>query len=61
LENGMTKEQFTNDIQNWINNPTKDTAKMHGAVKCFGVMPKQIFPEETIKQISEYMFDYDIE
>ncbi|TXE16745.1 DUF3365 domain-containing protein [Psychroserpens burtonensis] len=61
LEDGMTKEQFTNDIQNWINNPTKDTAKMHGAVKRFGVMPKQVFPEETIKQISDYMFDYDIE
>lgn len=56
-----TKEEFTAAMQSWIKNPTKEDAKMFGAVKKFGVMPKQPFPEETIKQIAAYMFDYDIE
>ena len=34
---------------------------MFGAVKRFGVMPKTPYPEETIKQIADYMFDFDIE
>ena len=34
---------------------------MFGAVKRFGVMPKQAFPEETIKQIADYMFEFEIE
>lgn len=61
LMEGMTKEAFINDIQNWIKNPTEENAKMHGAVRRFGVMPKQVFPEETIQLISEYMYENDIE
>lgn len=61
LSIGTTKEEFTTSMQDWIKNPTKENAKMNGAVKRFGVMPKQDFPEETIKQIAEYMFDNDIE
>ena len=56
-----TKEAFINSMQNWIKNPTEDNAIMYGAVKRFGLMPKQGFPEETIKQIADYMFDFEIE
>jgi cytochrome c553 len=61
LKEGMSKEEFISDMQYWIQNPTEDNAKMYGAVKRFGVMPKQIFPEETIREISDYMYDNDIE
>ncbi|WP_431134606.1 c-type heme family protein [Psychroserpens mesophilus] len=61
LKEGMTKEEFTKAIQNWINNPTEDNAKMYGAVKRFGLMPKQAFPEKTIQMISEYLYDNEIE
>ncbi|WP_435414233.1 Tll0287-like domain-containing protein [Polaribacter aestuariivivens] len=61
ISKNTTKEEFTNAMQSWIKNPTKENAKMFGAVKRFGVMPKQHFSEETIKQISEYMFDNEIE
>ncbi|WP_456441255.1 c-type heme family protein [Psychroserpens sp.] len=61
LKEGMTKQEFIVGIQNWIKNPTEDTAKMHGAVRRFGIMPKQVFPEETIEQISDYIYDNDIE
>ena len=61
LMDGMSKEEFTMAIQNWIANPSEDNAKMHGAVKRFGIMPKQVFPEETIRLIAEYMFDNDMD
>ena len=56
-----TKEAFINSMQNWIKNPTEDNAIMYGAVKRFGIMPKQAFPEETIQQIADYMFEFEIE
>lgn len=56
-----TKEEFIQSIQSWIKNPTEKNAKMSGAVKRFGIMPKQPFTEETIKQIADYMFENDIE
>lgn len=56
-----TKEEFSNTMQSWIKNPTEETAKMRGAVKRFGVMPKQYFSEKDIQLIAEYMYDNNIE
>jgi len=56
-----TKSEFINAMQTWIKNPNTEDAKMLGAVKRFGVMPKTPYPEETIMQIADYMFDHDIE
>ncbi|WP_158840313.1 c-type heme family protein [Polaribacter sp. L3A8] len=56
-----TKAAFIASMQNWIKNPTKENAIMYGAVQRFGLMPKQAFPEETIQQIADYMFESEIE
>ncbi|TYA54335.1 c-type heme family protein [Formosa maritima] len=61
ISSNTTKEEFIADIQKWILNPNEEDAKMFGAVKKFGVMPKTTYPEETINQIADYMFDNDIE
>lgn len=61
ISSNTSKEEFINDMQAWIQNPNAEDAKMFGAVKRFGVMPKQSFPEETIKEIADYMYDNDIE
>lgn len=61
IDDNTTKEEFIKSMQNWIKNPTADNAKMYGAVKRFGLMPKQAFSEETINNIADYMFDNDIE
>jgi len=61
IAEGTTKEEFTSEMLAWLDKPTEANAKMYGAVQRFGVMPKQIFPEEAIRQISEYMYDYEIE
>ena len=56
-----TKEEFKVALQSWVENPTKEKAKMFGAVKRFGVMPKTPFPKKTIDLIADYMFDNDID
>lgn len=61
LKDHKSKETFVNSIQEFIKNPTKENAIMFGAVKRFGAMPKQVFPEQTIQLISEYLFDNEIE
>ena len=61
INDNTTKEEFINSMQNWIKNPTKENAKMFGAVRRFGLMPKQAYPEETIKQIADYLYDNEIE
>ena len=55
-----TKEDFVKAITAFVENPSENKAKMHGAVKKFGVMPKQVFPENTVAQIADFMFDYQI-
>ncbi|WP_229724396.1 c-type cytochrome [Winogradskyella forsetii] len=61
INDNTTKEEFVASIQAWIKNPNEEDARMFGAVKRFGVMPKQAFPEESIIQIAEYMYDFEIE
>lgn len=61
ISNQTNKAAFIASMQNWILNPTLENSKMKGAVKRFGLMPKQHFPEETIKQIAIYMFENEIE
>ena len=61
INKNTTKAAFIKSMQSWIKNPTKENAKMYGAVRRFGLMQKQAFPEEAIKLISDYMFDNEIE
>lgn len=61
ISSTTTKSEFKTALQKWIKNPNEKDAKMYGAVRRFGVMPKTPYPEETIDQIADYMFDHDIE
>lgn len=61
ISSSTTKAAFKKELQEWIKDPNEKDAKMFGAVRRFGVMPKTPFPEETINQIADYMFDYTIE
>ena len=56
-----TKEQFQYDLVSWINNPSEEKSKMPGALRKFGIMPLQPFPEDKIKLIAEYIYDYEID
>lgn len=61
INDETTKEQFIADMQAWIKDPNEDDARMRGAVRRFGVMPKQAYPEETIEKIADYMYDFEID
>lgn len=61
INNKTTKEAFIAAMQAWIKNPNAEQAKMYGAVERFGVMPKITFPEKTIIQIADYMYDFEID
>jgi len=55
------KEAFVNGIMEFVSAPSEENTLMQGAVRRFGVMPAQQFPETEVKKIAEYMFDYQIE
>jgi hypothetical protein len=61
ISENTTKEEFTNELLNWVKEPSEEKTKMPGAVRRFNLMPYQFFPEETIREIADYMFDYEIE
>lgn len=56
-----TKKEFVNNFISFLENPTKQKAKLHGAVKRFGLMPYQKFNNDELKIIAEYLYDYEIE
>jgi cytochrome c553 len=61
IDSNTTKEEFTEEFVNFIKKPTKEKAKLKGAVKRFGVMPYQYYKENHLKKIAEYLYDYQIE
>lgn len=58
---GYTREEFIQHVSDFVTNPTDDKALMYGAVRKFGVMPKQVFPDSAAMKIAAFMFDYKIE
>ena len=60
-KNNISKENFVKEIQKFIKNPVVKNSKMPGAVKKFGLMPRQYFSESAIRQIAEYMYDNELE
>ncbi|MBT8260812.1 MAG: DUF3365 domain-containing protein [Bacteroidia bacterium] len=61
LTDGVSKEEFISSMQSWIKDPSEENAKMRGAVRRFGVMPKAHYPEKDIKLIADYLYDNKIE
>jgi cytochrome c553 len=58
---GFGRDEFIQHVSEFVANPTEDKALMYGAVRKFGVMPKQTFPDSAVIKIAAYMFDYKIE
>jgi cytochrome c553 len=61
IDDNTTKEEFIKEFVGFVQNPSEENAKMRGAVRKFGVMPKQYFEEKDLKAIAEYLYDYEIE
>lgn len=56
----ITKADFVQNIQRFINNPSEANSIMPGAVKKFGLMPKMYFNDGEIEIIAEYLYDVDV-
>jgi len=61
IKEGTTEEEFNASFISFIKHPTKESAKMPGAIANFGLMPQQAFPEETLKKIADYIYNNEIE
>lgn len=61
LEAYPTQEDFTNHLIAFVQHPLEDNAIMSDALKKFGLMSKQQFPPDALKQIADYMYHYDLD
>ena len=61
LKATASRDEFVKEIMNWVKGPNKENSKMPGALNKFGIMPYQTFPDQTISQIAEYLYDNEIE
>lgn len=60
FDENISKEDFVSKVVNFINDPTAENSIMPGAVRNFGLMPKQTFKEDDLKTIAAYMYDNDL-
>lgn len=61
INDETTLEKFTADLVAFVNNPSEEDAKMPGAVKRFGLMPKMDFNDTDLKTIAKYLFENEID
>ena len=59
-EEGKSKEKFIKEIVKFASNPSLKKSVMPGAVRNFGLMPKQNFSKKDIKRIAEYLYETDM-
>lgn len=61
LLNEPSKGEFIEEIVSFVENPAVENSQMRGAINRFGLMPLQKFPENSVEQIAEYMYNYQID
>jgi hypothetical protein len=60
ISDSINKTEFVNSVWKFVQNPSEDVSIMPGAVRNFGLMPKQDFKEEEVKAIASYIYDNDV-
>ncbi|PQJ30903.1 cytochrome c family protein [Nonlabens arenilitoris] len=61
LNDDISNKEFADAIWNFVEKPTEKKSKMRGAVKRFNLMPYQVFKEEDIRLIADYMYEFKID
>jgi nitrate reductase cytochrome c-type subunit len=61
LEKYPSEADFVAAVLAFTSKPEKEKALLQDAVKQFGLMPYQKYPEESVRQIAEYIYRYQIE
>ena len=55
------KQSFVNYMSNWINNPNKDGSLMRDMIKKYELMPHMQFDKQTLKEITTYLYENELE
>ena len=53
------KKDFINYMSVWVKNPNIETSLMHDAIKKYEIMPELGFDLNTLKDISQYIYETD--
>ncbi len=60
MRDGITRDEFVAEVSSFLKEPTEAKAKMKGAIRNFGLMPRMPLPDEDIRMIAEYLYDNDL-
>lgn len=60
IRDGITRDEYVAEVSSFLKEPTEAKAKMKGAIRNFGLMPRMPLPDEDIRMIAEYMYDNDL-
>ncbi len=55
------KNDFVKHMSQWVKNPKKETSIMQDAIQKHELMPELAFDLDTLKIISEYIYETDFE
>lgn len=53
------KKEFVDYMSTWVQYPKKETSLMDDAIKKYELMPELGFDLETLREISEYIYETD--
>ena len=56
----ISRDEFINKIVRFAENPSWENSIMPGAIRNFGLMPKQTFKREDLEVIAGYIYDNDL-
>jgi hypothetical protein len=57
----QNKKDFVDYMSTWVQYPNKDTSLMVDSIKKYELMPELGFDLETLREISEYIYDTDFQ
>ncbi|GGD58382.1 c-type heme family protein [Muriicola marianensis] len=60
MDKRTSREEFTQSLTNWLNDPQPEKVKMKGAFKRFGIMPYQPYSVDDIQDIAAYLYDSEL-
>ncbi len=61
LTGDPSQEKFVQQIVSFVDEPSVKKSRMPAAVRRFGLMPYQQYPDGAVEKIAEYMYDHQIE
>lgn len=61
IDDETSLEEFSEALIDFVQNPSKENARMKGAVRNFGLMPKMEFSEQDLRDIAAYIYNTELE